>query len=349
MGEPVRVESAVKAGEGASREAWSIVVRAHGGDPSRRRLRVVRVAAPPGRDSTRTGPEEFALLDAAHAMDVRVPRPLFLCEDPRVLGDPFFVSACPHETEDGGRTAGSGGDGVESSGPSPAMEGEPGQPTSGIRLLRPELAAQLGRELAKLHRMTPPGADLEFLHPVPADLPAARIEGFRRRLDAIGDPHPVLEWTMRRLERSAPERTAIVLCHGDPGPGSYVVDGANLVTILDWTRSRWGDPCEDIGAFGAACRRLLSGHPGSGDAAARAGFLEGYRDISGLDIDEDRLRYWEIMAILDCAVSALEQGHRFVAGGERSIEVALAGRRVAELEIDLLAETDRLAMERVHA
>ena len=42
-------------------------------------------------------------------------------------------------------------------------------------------------------------------------------------------------------------------------------------------------------------------------------------------------------------------GHRFVAGGERSVELALTGRRVAEMEIDPLVETDRLAMERAHA
>ena len=55
------------------------------------------------------------------------------------------------------------------------------------------------------------------------------------------------------------------------------------------------------------------------------------------------------MATVGRAVCALEHGHRFVAGGESSVERALTGRRMAELEIDLLAETDRLAMERAHA
>ena len=61
------------------------------------------------------------------------------------------------------------------------------------------------------------------------------------------------------------------------------------------------------------------------------------------------MRYWEVMAILGRAVAALEHGHRFAAGGARSLELALTGRRVAEMEIDLLVETDRLAMERAHA
>ena len=214
---------------------------------------------------------------------------------------------------------------------------------------RRELLAQLGRELAKLHRITPPRPGLGFLDPAPSDPPAARIDRFRRRLDAMGDPQPVLEWTMRQLERNAPEGAGTVLCHGAPHAGSCRVDDRGALAILDWESSRWGDPYEDIGEFRAECRWYFAGHAEGGSDAPRTGFLDGYREISGLDIDEDLVRYWEVMATLGRAVAALEHGHRFAAGGERSIELALTGRRVAEMEIDLLVETDRLAMERAHA
>lgn len=232
-------------------------------------------------------------------------------------------------------------DSDEKSGPSPSADG--------CWVQRPELAVQLGRELAKLHRITPPHPGLGFLDPTPSDLPAARIDRFRRRLDAMGDPQPVLEWTMRQLERNAPEGAGTVLCHGAPHAGSCVVADRGALALLDWERSRWGDPYEDIGEFCAECRRYVAGHAGGGSGAPRTGFLDGYLEISGLDIDEDLVRYWEVMATLGRAVAALEHGHRFVAGGERSIELALTGRRVAEMEIELLVETDRLAMERAHA
>ena len=154
---------------------------------------------------------------------------------------------------------------------------------------------------------------------------------------------------MRQLERNAPEGAGTVLCHGAPGAGSCVVDDGKLMAILDWEGSRWGDPYEDIGEFSAECRRFASRYQEGGHTAPRTAFLDGYREISGLDIDEHLVRYWEVMATLGRAVAALEHGHRFVAGGERSIELALTGRRVAEMEIDLLVETDRLAVERVHA
>ena len=220
-------------------------------------------------------------------------------------------------------------------------------PESWVR--RSELAVQLGRELAKLHRVTPPRDRLRFLDSAPRNLPASRIDRLRDRLDAIGDPQPVLEWTIRLLERNAPDGAGTVLCHGAPGAGSCLVDGGKLLAILDWEGSRWGDPYEDLGEFRAECRRFPPRHRDGDDAATMADFLDGYREISRLDIDGDLLRYWEVMATVDRAVSALEQGHRFVAGGDRSIELALTCRRVAEMEIDLLVETDGFAMDRAHA
>lgn len=352
LGEPVHVESAEKLGGEAARETWKVTVTTARGERPRRHLRVVRGEAPSGRSIGRTRSEEFALLCAAHAAGVLVPRPLFLCNDAGVLGAPFFVTDFASRAEDGERRARGRGDGSGTCEQSPSPGGElagPGQSAHGSPLQSPELAAQLGRELAKLHRITTPQPRLNFLERAPRDLPAARIDRFRRRLDAMGDPQPVLEWAMRQLECNAPQGTGTALCHGAPSAGSCLVDDGRLLAILDWKWSRWGDPCEDVGEFCAACRRFVSQHRDRGAAASRAGFLDGYREISRLAIDEDLVRYWEVMATLGRAVSALEQGHRFVAGGERSIELALTGRRVAEMEIDLLVETDRFAMEREHA
>ena len=359
------------------------MVTATGGERPRRYLQVVGGETPPERERGRTRREEFALLRAAHHAGVHVPRPLVLCEDAGVLGAPFFVTDFVGEPENGNRPARSSGDGAGISehspppgekldrvahrrsnrgrateqpmppGPRPLPDaGEkcgPGPSADGRWMQHPELAAQLGRELAKLHRITSPHPGLGFLDPAPSDLTATRLDRFRRRLDAIGDPQPVLEWAMRQLERSAVGSDGAVLCHGAPHAGSCFVDERGVLVILDWDRCRWGDPYEDIGEFCTECRRYASTHPEGGGGAPRTGFLDGYRDISGPDIDEDLVRYWEVMAILGRAVGALEHGHRFVAGGDRSVELALTGRRVAEMEIDLLVETDRLAMERAHA
>ena len=220
-------------------------------------------------------------------------------------------------------------------------------PESGLS--DPEVARQWGEELARLHRITPQHAPSGFPPKLPRESLDMRFSRFRRRLDAIGDPQPVLEWIMRQLERKAPEGAGTVLCHGAPDYSGCVVDNGKLLAILDWQWSRWGDPHEDLGEACAACRRYVLARSESATDTAKRALLAGYGEHSPLEIDEDLLRYRELVATLGRAVAVLEQGHRFVPDGEISIELALQSRRVAELEIDLLAETDRLAMEHAHA
>ena len=350
FGEPVRIESAERFGGVPAREIWKVAVtNAHEGKP-RRLLRIVRGAALPGSEAGLSPTQEFAILCAAHESGVLVPRPLCLCEDAGVLGAPFFVTEFVPGAGRPELPAGYSGDGV---GISPLPRASPGgfsgPPTDGSGRPGPDIAAQWGRELAKLHRITPQRALFRLLNEPQRAGHGSRIDRYRQRLDVIGDPQPVLEWVMRQLERKAPEGAGIVLCHGAAGSPSWVVDEGKLLAILDWQWSRWGDPYEDIGEVCAACRRHVRVRPDSAPDKAIHAFLTGYREHSPIDIEEEFVGYWEVLATLGRAVAALEQGHRFVAGGERAIEIALQSRRVAEMEIDLLAETDRLAMERAHA
>ena len=121
---------------------------------------------------------EYALLRAAHAAGVAVPAPLFCCTAREVTGAPFFVMQ--------------------------RVEGI----AAGHRLVRAAqgtaLAEALGRELARIHSIVPPRADLPFLGDPPADAHAAFIAAQRAALDAAGTPRPVLEWGLRHLERTAP-------------------------------------------------------------------------------------------------------------------------------------------------
>ena len=350
LGEPVRIDSAEPLGGGTGREIWKVAVtNVHDGQP-RRLLRLVRDETLPGSETGLSRVEEFAVLRAAHEAGVLVPRPLLLCEDADVFGAPFFVTEFVRAkviTEPSARDSGEGAGMF----PLPsASSGElAGASSDGCGLPSSEVAAQWGREIAKLHRITPRHPHLRVLNEIPGAEHAARIGRFRRRLDGLGDPQPVLEWVMRQLECKAPEGAGTVLCHGAMGNPSRVVDNGELLAILDWQWSRWGDPYEDIGEYCAACRRpALLQRDGAADTA-RAGFLDGYRQASRRNINGDMVRFWEVMATLGQAISVLEQGHRFVAGGEGSIELALRSRRVAEMEIDLLEETDRLAMAYAHA
>jgi aminoglycoside phosphotransferase (APT) family kinase protein len=95
----------------------------------------------------------------------------------------------------------------------------------------------------------------------------------------------------------------------------------------------------DIGWFCAECWRFGKKELEAGGVAPRAAFYEGYRSQGGAPIDDDAVRYWEVMAHLRWAVIALEQGHRHISGREPSLELALTGRMAPELERIVLRMT----------
>jgi hypothetical protein len=51
------------------------------------------------------------------------------------------------------------------------------------------------------------------------------------------------------------------------------------------------------------------------------------------------LVYWQVMAHIRWAVIALQQAQRHLSGAERSLELALTGRIVAELEHEIVKLT----------
>ena len=53
----------------------------------------------------------------------------------------------------------------------------------------------------------------------------------------------------------------------------------------------------------------------------------------------EALVYWQVMAHIRWAIIALQQAQRHLSGVERSLELALTGRIVAELEHEIIALT----------
>ena len=263
-------------------------------------------------------PEEYAVLDAAHTAGVTVPEPLGLCADDAVLGRPFYI-----------------------------MRRVPGS-AAGHRLVRDEgldgdaLAEALGAELARLHRVRPPFPGLDFLEQ--PDLPAAlfRVQTYRTWLDDLPHPRPALEWALRWLERNAPEDETLVLCHGDFRTGNYMVDDGRITAILDWEFAAWSHPDEDLGWFCARCWRFGRDDREAGGIGTREALFRGYQEEAGIGVDRDRVLYFEVLATVRWAVLALQQGQRHLSGAQRSLELALTGRMVPELELDALEQVERI-------
>ena len=281
---------------------------------------VLRMDAPATIASSRTRAEEFRILEAVWRAGVRVPEPVAFCADPGVIGAPFALMGLAEGVGLGPRIAKDlslGGD-------------------------REHLAETLGRELAKIHAAVDPQdppTELAFLGTPDANPARAEIARLRASLDGIGARRPAIEWGLRWGEALAPDCPKPTLVHRDYRTGNYMVDAAGLTAVLDWEFAGWGDPHQDLGWFCAACWRF--GRPAleAGGIGSRAAFYRGYTSVSGRAVDPERVAYWEVMAHVRWAVIALEQGARHVSGREFSLELALTGRMVPDLERAILRAT----------
>ncbi len=313
-GSPVAAIEAAPLSGGAIQENWLVTVDLGG----KRQELVLRTDAPSSVAFSHGRQEEFAILRAAHRAGVAVPEPLWLCRDPAVLGQVFYLMRRAHGIAMGYRVVKDkrlGGD-------------------------RTKLVRRLGAELARIHSVRPGASGLAFL-PLPRQSPALdNVALLRADLDRRGSGHPVLEWGLRWAERHAPPAGEIVLVHQDFRSGNYMVDDAGLTAILDWEFGAWGEPMADIGWFCAKCWRYGEDALEAGGIAARADFYGGYEAASGRRVDPTAVHYWEVMAHLRWAIIALQQADRHILGSERSLELALTGRVLPELEltiIDLIA------------
>src|SRR5262249_7622263 len=153
--------------------------------------------------------------------------PLWLCRDPAVLGQDFYLMRRIAGVAQGHRVI-----------KDKSLGGD-----------RARLAERLGAELARIHAITPAAPGLEFLAAPEARPALAAIATYRGYLDGWARGYPVLEWGLRRLELMAPAASETVLTHQDFRTGNYMIDAVGLTGILDWEFAAWGDPMTDIAWF----------------------------------------------------------------------------------------------------
>lgn len=324
-GAPTRITTLGRLSGGALQENWLVDVDIDDGTFSGSQALVMRTSPPQVMAGSLPRSAEYTLLKAAFQAGVTVPEPLWMCRDAAVIGKEFFLMRRVPGVSLGQKIV-----------RDPAFDG-----------MREALAERLGEELAKIHTIRPGHPDLDFLD-IPEPTPALwAVVGYRAVLDRHPDPHPVLEWGLRWLERHAPPLGEVVLCHRDFRTGNYLVDPkakgkGGLRGIIDWEFSGWGDPLEDIGFFCSKPWRFRANDRPAGGLTGRAVFYETYERASGRAIDPERVHYWEVMANMRWAVIALQQAQRHLSGVEHSLELAAIGRRTAEMELEILLLTDAL-------
>ncbi|MCA1831412.1 MAG: phosphotransferase family protein [Actinobacteria bacterium] len=194
--------------------------------------------------------------------------------------------------------------------------------------VRPRLTADVATALARIHSI-PLGtvASLERRDEVAA---------YRRILDDVGEPHPAFELAFRWLERNRPPPSEPAVVHGDFRMGNFIVSAGGLRAVLDWELAHIGDPLEDLGWICVKSWRFGGTLP-VGGFGKREELHADYERASGRTIDPDAARWWEVFGTLRWGVICIMQAMRHLSGAERSVELAAIGRRVAEVEHDVMA------------
>ena len=246
-----------------------------------------------------------------------VPALYWLEPDPSVLGMPFYVM-----------------ERIEGTVPSP-MGREPFAGESA-----PSIGGQFVEILATIHRIDWRALDVAQLTAPTTDPTAAACaeitkwerfytSGMIREIPAI---RAALGWARDNVATS----DRLVLCHGDYRTGNFLLRNGTIVGILDWELAHIGDPVDDLAWAALPAFRGRSGLVGH--LLPEREFFDRYRDLTGLEVDVDALRFWTVINHVRAAAIFLRGTRAFEDGRSRDLRLAALGHRSTQLLVDLLSD-----------
>ncbi|WP_407538271.1 phosphotransferase family protein [Deinococcus radiomollis] len=253
--------------------------------------------APKAHDMVR----EYHLLERIHPVFPPAPRPVLLCEDPAVLGTPFFLME---------RRRGV----VARVALPPEYADLPDAPR--------QMSGALVDTLAELHAIDIGATGLSALGK-PQGFNRRQVEGWAGRWTrAETDPTPDAPGVMAWLLANVPEESAHTLVHNDYKLDNLMLDAhdpGKVVALLDWEMTAIGDPLVDLGLTlcywtqrGFPASRQISVGEGYPGFFSREEFLERYARQSGRDLSN--IGWYEVLGVFKLAVIVQQIYARFRAG-----------------------------------
>jgi aminoglycoside phosphotransferase (APT) family kinase protein len=194
------------------------------------------------------------------------------------------------------------------------------------------LTSDCGTALAMIHQI--PTEDFRDLQDL-ADSDRY-IDEMERLLESLTTPHPTfrlgVRWLRRQETDGAPKPSVI---HGDFRLGNFLVSDRGISAVLDWELVHLGDPMEDL-----AWLCLRTWRFGADDLVVGGfGSLEELRSAyekAGGEWRDEAFQWWTVARTLWWGLGLARQAQAYMDGDANSIVLAASGRRVVELEYDLL-------------
>lgn len=201
---------------------------------------------------------------------------------------------------------------------------------------RMRMAQQCGEILAGIHRLAPTG-----MPPLPLRQAAESVKLLGLTHRSYGQSIPVFELAIQWLEDHLPPQGEVRLVHGDFRTGNLLVGEEGIVAVLDWEMAHLGDPMEDLGWLCVNSWRFGRIDRPVGGFGDRAALYQAYERASGVAVDPERVRFWQIFGSLQWGVVCQWFAFQAVSGELESLERAAIGRRMSETQIDLLDLLER--------
>lgn len=270
-------------------------------------------------------PREYRLLSVIHPHFARAPRPYLLCEDPAVIGVPFYL-----------------------------MERRRGI------VIRRELPESLNHPATLAAISKGMIATLADLHGVdiyssglaqigkPVGFVTRQVKGWterwhRAKTSEIPEIDEVAAWLLEKLppEPDPEQGRAATLVHNDFKLDNVMLDPADVskvIAVLDWEMCTVGDPLVDLGIL--LCYWAERGDPEDRREAispvtvqpgwlTRRELTEVYAEMTGRDVS--RIDFYEIFAIFKVAVVVQQIYFRYVRGQTHDERFAAFGPRIEGL------------------
>lgn len=248
--------------------------------------------------------EQYRVLQALESTAAPTPKVYWYEEDPTLLGGPFFIM-----------------EKVEGEVPNPWSR--TGKQAYAEAAKRGTLPCSFVEALASLHNLDWRKAGLDFLGmPGPgkdfALREVAKWESLIRQ--SLRKPEPVLTEVLLWLKANAPATQRLAFVHGAYRTGNLIIKDDTIAAIIDWELQVIGDPMYDVAYVLSDLNR--EGSPLLSCVVEREFFLDYYQRLTGLAIDLDVCRYYEILYMMRSTAFWLSASGLFAEGKNKDLRLA---------------------------
>lgn len=198
------------------------------------------------------------------------------------------------------------------------------------------LAEQCGQTMAQLHAVAVGNLPRSLTALNAHDPYTDYVDALAADLDDLPTQHPAIRLGLNYLRRHPPSPpNELRLVHGDFRNGNILVADGQLTAVLDWELAHIGDPMEDLAWMCVRMWRFGNDHLACGGFGTLAALRRGYEQANGHWRD-DAFTWWLAARSAWWAIGLAKQAAAYQRGESDSIVHVASGRRVPEMEFDLL-------------